>query len=138
MLKEYAQALKQDDNVKNREVFHRALMALAQAVSQLHMTKSRSDNTWYSVKNFWLDHQNFNIEQQLLYQLGQDTTWEKILIFIDQLNEKIDLEIKSPDYIHEDLHWTNIFYDDNTHEITFIDVATLSKYMQDNKFLSIN
>lgn len=50
LLSEYAEALKQDNNLNNKEIFSKALKTLAQAVSKLHVTKSRSNIEWCSVR----------------------------------------------------------------------------------------
>lgn len=86
--------------------------------------------------NSWLDFQVRDLPPQLLYELGLKETWEKIISFIDQLKEKSELKIRSPDYVHDDLDWSNIFYDDKADTITFIDVASLSNSIQAVKVYS--
>ena len=94
----------------------------------MHLAKNSRENENSPDEYTWLDLQVIDFETyqpSLLLQLGMEETWSKICDFIEEIKRRVKVDLSSDCLFHGDLHWANVFYDDTTNEITFINVATL-------------
>lgn len=106
---------------KRYALLPKILKALAQTIAELHLERGRNSSAQEDSDFNWI----YCLTKSSIPISYLEADIKRMEDFSEDLQKYVSIDIHSPVYIHGDLHWGNIFYNESKDEITLIDISTL-------------